>query len=465
MKIGTKVRARMRARIDASMQGSRNPLPAVPVMAFAALALAGCLPEGVRLPQSSLLSALKRQSGRIAYLGVDGNVYITDQGARHQTALTEDARATPDEDGRIVRYDLPTWSPEDRRLAFMRASAVQGGDLTASVLVASAEAGDPVEVFRSSTDVPIYLYWSPDGEWISFLTGGIGGGALALRVAPAAGGEVTVIDTGRPYYWAWSPRERSIFAHVGGSAGDSSGQARLSFLSLDEPVTEVRLAQEPGMFQAPAFSPDGQSLLFATDLESGAGGLMLATAAGEVRSVVAEFPGAIAFAWAPHGHKVAYIASHAPGQILPGDLYFLDLEDPENPVQIETGAEAVVAFFWAPDGERLVYLVPVIYGPENAAEQSDVPVSQILLALYVADSIGGSPRLLGTFRPTQAMLQIIPFFDQYQRSATIWSPDGNYLVISSVVGTEGEGLFLVPSSGSIEPSFLVDGRLAFWSWR
>jgi len=38
-------------------------------------------------------------------------------------------------------------------------------------------------------------------------------------------------------------------------------------------------------------------------------------------------------------------------------------------------------------------------------------------------------------------------------------------VISSVVGTEGEGLFLVPSSGSIEPSFLVDGRLAFWSWR
>lgn len=447
------------------MHKSRNPLLPGMALAVGAVAVAACLPEGFRLPQSSLLSALERQSGQIAYLGVDGNVFVTDQGARRPTALTADARAVPDDDGRIVRYDLPTWSPQDRRLAFMRVSAVQGGGLTASVLVASAEAGDPVEVFRSSTDIPIYLYWSPDGGWISFLTGGIGGGPLALRVAPAAGGEVSIVDTGRPYYWAWSPRERSIFAHVGGSAGDGAGQARLSFLSLDEPVTEVGLAQEPGMFQAPAFSPDGQSLLFATDLESGAGGLMLATAAGEVRSVVAEFPGAVAFAWAPQGHKVAYIASRAPGQILPGDLYILDLEDPENPVQIDTEAEAVVAFFWAPDGERLAYLVPVIYGPEDAGQQSDIPVSQILLALYVADARGSSAKLLATFRPTQAMLQIIPFFDQYQRSATIWSPDGNYLVISSVIGTEGEGVFLVPSSGSIEPRYLVDGRLAFWSWK
>lgn len=447
------------------MHPSRNSLAAGLLLAFGALALAGCLPEGLRLPLSSLLSALERQAGQIAYLGVDGNVYITDQGARRQTALTDDARAAPDEDGRLVRYDLPTWSPQDRRLAFMRVSAIQGGGLTASVLVASAESADPVEVYRSSSDIPIYLYWSPDGEWISFLTGGIGGGLLALRVASAAGGEVSVIDTGQPYYWAWSPSERSIFAHVGGSAGDGAGQARLSFLSLEEPFTEVGLAQEPGMFQAPAFSPDGQSLLFATDLESGAGGLMLATAAGEVRSVVAEFPGAIAFAWAPQGQKVAYIASQAPGQILPGDLYFLDLADPENPVQIDTEAEAVVAFFWAPDGERLAYLVPVIYGPEIAGERSDVPVSQILLALYVTEAHGGSAKLLGTFRPTQAMLQIIPFFDQYQRSATIWSPDGNYLVISSVIGTEGEGIFLVPSSGSIEPRYLVDGRLAFWSWR
>ncbi|MGH2626957.1 MAG: TolB family protein [Anaerolineales bacterium] len=445
------------------MHASRAFLP--PALVLSALALAGCRPEGLRLPQSSLLSVFERQSGQIAYLGGDGNVYITDQGARRQTKLTTDARAVPDADGRIVRYDLPTWSSQDRRLAFMRVRAVQGGGLTASLLGASAGAGDPVEVFRSATDIPIYLYWSPDGEWISFLTGGIGGGALALRVVAAAGGEVSVVDTGRPYYWAWSPRERAIFAHVGGSAGDGAGKARLSFLSLDEPITEVALSQEPGMFQAPAFSPDGESLLFATDLESGAGGLMLATAAGEIRSVVAEFPGAIAFAWAPQGHKVAYIASRAPGQILPGDLYFLDLEDPENPIRIDTEAESVVAFFWAPDGERLAYLVPVIYGPEGAAAQSDIPVSQILLALYVADARGEGRKLLGTFRPTQAMLQIIPFFDQYQRSATIWSPDGNYLVISSAIGSEGEGVFVVPSSGSIDPRFLVDGRLAFWSWR
>jgi Tol biopolymer transport system component len=428
-----------------------------------AVAGAACLPEGFRLPQSDLLSALERQSGQIAYVGVDGNVHITDQGARRASDLTADALVTPDSKGRLVQYDLPTWSPVDRRLAFMKVESIQGGGLTASVLVAEG-ASEPVEVYRNQTDVPIYLYWSPDGEWIGFLTGGIGGGPLALRIAPAGGGEAVIIDTGRPYYWAWSPSERAIFAHVGGASSDDPGQARLSFLSLGESVSEVGLRLEPGMFQAPAFSADGKSLLFATDLESGAGGLMLATAGGEVHSVVAEFPGAVAFAWAPQGHKVAYVASRERGQLLPGDLYFLDLADPDHPVQTVTEAEQVAAFFWAPDGERLAYMVPVIYSAEGAEIPNNVPVSEIYLALYVTDSRDGTTKLLGTFRPTQPMLQIIPFFDQYQRSATIWSPDGNYLVISVLDDSGAEGVFLVPSSGSLEARFLVPGRLAFWSW-
>lgn len=437
----------------------------VSALALIALGAAACLPEGVRLPQSSLLSAFERQSGRIAYIGPDGNVQIIDQGGRHPVALTSDALGTPDAAGRTVYYDYPTWSPIDRRLAFRRVTSVQGGSLTSSILVASEDGGDPLEVYRSGTDAPIYLYWSPDGERIGFLTGGLAGQPLALRIASANGEETSVVDTGRPYYWAWSPTDSSIFAHVGGSASSDPGQARLSFLSLTESVTEVGLDLEPGMFQAPAYSPDGQALLFATDLGSGEGGLMLTNASGEGRTVVAEFPGAVAFAWAPRGHKVAYIASGAAGELLPGDLFFLDLEDPEHPVQIKTEAEEVVAFFWAPDGERVAYLVPVMMTVQGTEAPAQVPIDEILLALYVADSRDGTTKSLGTFRPSQATLGILPFFDQYQRSATIWSPDGNYLVISALFGSEAEVLFLVPSSGSIEPRYLVDGGQAFWSWK
>jgi TolB protein len=332
-------------------------------------------------------------------------------------------------------------------------------------MVAPEDGGELIEVYRSETESPIYLYWAPDGERIGFLTGGVGGDPLALRVAMASGGEVLVIDSGRPYYWAWSPDDQSIFAHVGGTAFANPGQARLTFLRLDETITQVGLGLEPGLFQAPAYSPDGQFLVFASALESGAQGLMLADPAGDVRTVLAEVPGAVAFAWAPVGNKVAYIASQEPDQILPGDLYFLDLADPDRPVQIQTQAHGVVSFSWAPDGQRVAYLVPVIYTPPDTEARSDASINEILLDLFVADSEDGSTQRLWTFRPSQEMLQIIPFFDQYQRSATIWSPDGNYLVVSALIASQGEGVFIVPSRDNLEPRFLVGGRLAFWSWK
>ncbi|MEX0787594.1 MAG: hypothetical protein WD040_02225 [Anaerolineales bacterium] len=447
------------------MPKQTRPSPKWIALAVVALGAAACLPQGFRLPQSSLLSSFERQSGRIAYIGSDGNVQIIDQGARHAVALTSDALGIPDAAGRTVYYDYPTWSPIDRRVAFRRVMSVQGGSLTSSILVASEDGGDPIEVYRSGTDAPIYLYWSPDGERIGFLTGGLAGRPLALRVARADGEETAVIDSGRPYYWAWSPADSSIFAHVGGTASSDPAQARLSLLGLNESITEIGMDLEPGLFQAPSYSPDGQSLLFATHLDSGVGELMLTNASGEGRTVVAEFPGAVAFAWAPRGHKVAYIASGAAGERLPGDLFFLDLEDPEHPVQIKTEAEEVVAFFWAPDGERVAYLVPVVITVPGTEAPAQVSIDEILLALYVAESSDGTTKFLGNFRPSQATLGILPFFDQYQRSATIWSPDGNYLVISALYGADAEVLFLVPSSGNIEPRYLVDGGQAFWSWK
>ena len=53
--------------------------------------------------------------------------------------------------------------------------------------------------------MPIYLYWSPDGKQLSFLTSDTRGGPLALHIVPIDGGAEKVIDTGQPYYWSWSP--------------------------------------------------------------------------------------------------------------------------------------------------------------------------------------------------------------------------------------------------------------------
>jgi TolB protein len=134
-------------------------------------------------------------------------------------------------------------------------------------------------------------------------------------------------------------------------------------------------------------------------------------------------------------------------------------------VTINTEAENVIAFFWSPDGEQVVYFVPAIAEDPDTGQAVEGAEPLIFLIMSIADAKDGSVREVTTFLPSTSFLNIIPYFDQYQRSSTIWSPDGNYLVVSALSTEDGTpGIFIVPSSGSLSPRFLVEGTLAFWSW-
>jgi hypothetical protein len=87
------------------------------------------------------------------------------------------------------------------------------------------------------------------------------------------------------------------------------------------------------------------------------------------------------------------------------------------------------------------------------------------LRLYVIDAETGGSRELALFRPTQGFTSIIPYFDQYQRSATIWSPDSRNIVISANDSDGNDGIYVVEVDGNLEPRLLTDGSLAFWSWK
>lgn len=427
-----------------------------------ALALAGCKQQeepvdqrGLRLPESPLLTFLERKSGLIAYIGSDGNIYTVNQTGSNPTPITDDAAL----EGDTVRYyQFPTWSPDSKLLTFFSISGSSEADLAAAIYVVDDDGKNKVEAYTSEDGSrPIYLSWSPDSANISFIATIPGGEGLTLNMVPAAGGDVTLLDTGTPYYWDWRPDSAGMLIHAGG-ARNADPTARLSFLNLTDGVVEDGLLLEPSPFQSPAFSPDGAQVLLAAENDEGNHALLLTDLLGGVQTEIATFDTSVAFSWSPDGKRVAYIDSNDPTYIV-GKLSFVELSDPTTTV--EADQEDIIAFYWSPDSKKVAYFVPV----QTAANDGSGD-TLLYLKMYAADVTTGKSTLLWTFVPTQEFIQTILYFDQYSRSATIWSPDNQNLVIPMFFPDDNaSGIVLVPATGNTQPRFLQEGTMAFWSWK
>ena len=433
-------------------------------IAAAAFSILGCTLASVRFPEIPGIGGQAQAVDLIAYVGSDGNVYTVDPEDGKVVALTDDAQRIPDANGALHYYSDPAWAPGKTGLAFLEAAADIESGSRFSVWVRGEEDSASRVVFSSPNRVPIYLYWSPDGKQLSFLTSDTRGGPLALHIVPIDGGAEKVIDTGQPYYWSWSPTSLDMVVHVGGSSVDQPGVARLSLLSLAPEVTETAWDLAPLSFQAPEYSPDGGSILLSAVSESQGSGLLLVGPDGKVQSVLSDDKAPIAFAWNPPGEVIASMTFDPASPSGLGRLSFLHLTDSGEVKRVDTDAERVVAFFWSPDGEELAYFVPVAPGSNGGGSNVALQGPQVNLRLRIADPRDGTSRDVTTFRPTSDFLRILPFFDQYLRSTTIWSPDSRQLVLSGYDAAGQETIFVVSSDGSGDPRPLVSGILAFWSW-
>ncbi len=433
-------------------------------LAAIALSIIGCSLASIPFPKV-LPSTQTKSTDLIAYMGADGNIYTVDPSDASSLALTDDAQPVPDADGALRYYSDPSWSPEGNDLAFMEVEAGPDTGTRFSVRVRGEGDTSSRVLFSSPNRAPIYLYWSPDGTQLSFITSDSRGGPLALHLVPADGSPGMVIDSGQPYYWSWSPTSREIVVHVGGSAADGPDVARLSHISLEPEVTESLWDLAPLSFQAPAYSPDGSSVLLAARSVTGGSGLLRVTADGQVDAVLSDDEAPIAFAWSPNGKTVAMMTFDPAQPSGLGDLSFLRLEPSGEVRRVQTHAERVVAFSWSPDGEELAYFVPVLPGTNGGGTNIALQGQSVSLKLAIADPADGSSRDVITFRPTSDFLRILPFFDQYLRSTTIWSPDSRRLVIPSYDAAGRAMIFVVSADGSTEPRPIAEGTLAFWSWK
>lgn len=403
--------------------------------------------------------------GLIGYVGIDGNIYTIDQNGKQRTAITQDANLSPGS-GQVGRvYQYPTWAPSGQRLAFIRFTGSSQANPQASLITASPDGKKRVEAFKSQDVAPFYLFWSPNSQYVSFLSNAAGGNDLALNLSAADGGDNQVLGTGQPFYWDWAPDNHTLIVHTGGAVSDNP-DARLALYELDGSLKTKELDLRPGSFQAPAWSPHGDELILISQSDTGGEELVLAGKDGALKKVLAKLSGPVAFAWSPEGSRLAYTTA------VKGDttqtmrrLVLIDPAQPESSKDVTQGV--VVAFFWSPDSRKIAYFRISQDTPSGASgniQQVAQNNPRVSLEVLVYDLASETSKTVAQIQPTDSFQQVFPFFDQYQRSGTIWSPDSQKLVLAGFDRSGNPNIFVVSANGGPLQK-IADGDLAFWSWK
>ncbi len=440
----------------------RAPMVVIVCSAIMALAGLGCASIGFGPGRAAPTSSPPQAAtGMLALVGADHNLYALNPDTGEKTTLTDDAAVNAT--GGSVVYGAPTWAPQTGKLAFTRTRIGPDGSHHVDLLVNSGQPGQAEAVFSDASQTPFYIYWAPDGETLSFLASTTDGTLRAYILR--SGAVAQLLDQGQPYYWVWTPDSASLLAHVGGSAGDNPAGARLS-LFQGQSLDGKRLNLLPADFQAPDIAPDGKYLLVASRSPNGAAGLDMWDIGGGGESQLIGLAGPVGFGWSPVGNSIAYLTLPGTGQESFGSLGWVDMTDPNHPQQIADVASHVAGFFWSPVGDRLAYLVPEIVTPGTQQQVANrLQSGQLVLNLYVAVANSRTLHKVASFPPTDDFLAILPFFDQYERSTTIWSPDGSQLVYTASAKNGPPGVYVVDADGNSSPRRVADGSQAVWSWR
>ena len=295
--------------------------------ALALLVLAGALASsGV----GDAASSARRPPGKIVYSGQVG------QGRSLFVARADGSRPVKITSG--PNDFSPRWSPDGRRIAFVRSTSV--GATAVWIVNADGTAAEPLDEQHPFAEHP---RWSPNGRWIAYQVqmetdeSGLRrhttfefwlvrpDGSERHRLVqsdPAAGG-------GNPLYevaagaWAWSPNGNRI-AFVSGQEGQ-------------ERVRVVEVATGKVRFRGPGWdvdwSPDGRRLAVTVDarFEIGApacGALWLVPSERGKRRVLARPPRSTGVngpcnlwpRWSPDGRSIAFVRSgletHRRGRLL-----------------------------------------------------------------------------------------------------------------------------------------------------
>jgi len=195
---------------------------------------------------------------------------------------------------------------------------------------------------------------------------------------------------------------------------------------------------------------------------TGSQSLVLAGRDGKLVQTLAKLDGEVAFGWSPRGGYLAYtLLTNSSGNAA-STLVLMDTAHPDQPKTI--GAAELLEFFWSPDGSKIAYFVPAGSGQQSSVQMVAQTAPQLNLDVYIYDLASGKSKQVANFAPTDTFEQVLPYYDQYQRSGTIWSPDSRSLVLAGVQAGGADTIFVVDAAGGPMRK-IAQGEVAFWSWK
>jgi hypothetical protein len=375
--------------------------------------------------------------GRLLLISADGSLLTVRPDGTEVEVLAEG-------DPSQRRILQAAWAPDGSRVAW---SEVRNVDGTAQPLIVSTDAtgGDLLE---TPLDVAaFYLAWDPTSSRIAYLGNddelGIGMG----MVENEQGAAQTALAAGAPFYFSWAPEGDRLLTHV--------GDDRLDELAIDGTVE--RIGSDDAMFQAPAWSADGRSQVYA---EARAGErhaiVVRDTRSGEARSVVT-VDGSVSLVLSPDGSSLAVQSLNEdeldlydrslPSRAEGVGVRVIDLESGETD---EVTRSPAVAFSWSPTGDRLAVLEPMY--------RANGPIYFRWVIWDGDDRIATAP-----FSPGFALLdQYAPFFTQYAQSVTMWSPDGSAFAYPVDRPSEPTSIWIQPVEAAALPFRVGTGSFVAW---
>jgi Tol biopolymer transport system component len=384
--------------------------------------LSSKLVEQVQVTQTPVV-----KTGLIAYTGTNGNVYIINHKGGNQKALTQDANLSPRQGESARQYMFPTWAPDGVHLAFVEVSQSKESIPHTRLISVNTQNLETIETFASDEFFPFYLFWSPDSQKISFLSNGTTSGDLSLNLAFADG---------------------------------SQNQAKLAFLAAQDPYLINNLDINPSFFQAPDWSPAGEAIALYAQTERN-GILMLLGRNGGERHIVDESDGPVTFAFSPDGKQLAYaVISKTQANLGYQDLYVVQLTQPEEKKLLTTSV--ILGFFWSPDSEHIALFTPSAAGSGVESISFRQALPGIKFDLGVIDLKNSKSRHLIAFTPTESFLNIFPYYDQYQRSITLWSPDSREIVIAGNDDQDNPGIYVIDALEGRSVRIATGDRIGRW---